>query len=89
MPLYKKVGTIPKKRHVVFRQENGNLYHEELFGTEGFSGMSSLVYHIYPPTRVKEKGTPYSARPEVAIEDNLQARRLYELQCPTSRGLPR
>ncbi|GAB1448441.1 MAG: homogentisate 1,2-dioxygenase [Bacteroidia bacterium] len=74
MPLYKQVGLIPEKRHVVFRQPNGNLYHEELFGTEGFSGMSSLVYHIYPPTRVKEKGQPYSVRPEVAIEDNLQAR---------------
>lgn len=82
MPLYKKVGTIPEKRHIVFRQENGNLYHEELFGTEGFSGMSSLVYHIYPPTRVKEKGAPYSARPEVAIEDNLQARSYMSYNAP-------
>ena len=74
MPIYKQVGTIPEKRHTVFRQPNGNLYHEELFGTEGFSGMSSLVYHINPPTRVKEKGIPYSVKPEIAIEDNLQNR---------------
>ncbi len=74
MPIYKQVGTIPEKRHTVFRQPNGNLYHEELFGTEGFSGMSSLVYHINPPTRVKEKGFPYSVKPEIAIEDNLQNR---------------
>jgi len=74
MPIYKQVGLIPEKRHVVFRQPNGKLYHEELFGTEGFSGMSSLVYHLYPPTRVKEKGAPYSVRPQVAIEDNLQSR---------------
>lgn len=82
MPLYKQVGIIPEKRHVVFRQPNGNLYHEELFGTEGFSGMSSLVYHIYPPTRVKEMGKPYSVRPEIAIEDNLQARSYMAYKAP-------
>ena len=74
MPLYRREGIVPPKRHVVFRQPNGNLYHEELFGTEGFAGMSSLVYHLNPPTIVKEHGTPYSMRPEIAIEDNLQAR---------------
>ncbi len=74
MPVYRQVGLIPQKRHIVFRQENGNLYHEELFGTEGFAGLSSLVYHLYPPTRVKEIGKPYSVRPKVMVEDNLQAR---------------
>lgn len=74
MPIYRQVGKIPHKRHVVFRQPNGELYHEELFGTEGFSGVSSLVYHLYPPTMVKEHGKPYSVRPEIAVEDNLQAR---------------
>ena len=74
MPIYRQVGKIPNKRHIVFRQPNGELYHEELFGTEGFSGISSLVYHLYPPTMVKSHGKPYSVRPEVAIEDNLQAR---------------
>jgi len=74
MPIYRREGLVPPKRHTVFRQPNGDLYHEELFGTEGFSGISSLVYHLYPPTMVKEHGKPYSVRPEVAIEDNLQAR---------------
>lgn len=74
MPIYRQVGKIPKKRHIVFRQPNGELYHEELFGTEGFSGISSLVYHLYPPTMVMDHGKPYSVRPEIAIEDNLQAR---------------
>ncbi len=74
MPLYRQVGHIPKKRHVVFRQNNGQLYHEELFGTEGFSGISSLVYHLNPPTMVKEHGIPYSVRPQIITEDNLQAR---------------
>ncbi|MFY8190320.1 MAG: homogentisate 1,2-dioxygenase, partial [Bacteroidia bacterium] len=74
MSIYQQAGHIPNKRHVVFRQPNGNLYHEELVGTEGFAGLSSLVYHLHPPTVVKEHGVPYSVRPEVVIEDNLQAR---------------
>ncbi len=74
MPVYHRVGRLPLKRHIVFRQPNGSLYHEELFGTEGFSGVSSLVYHLNPPTMVKQHGKPYSIRPEIAIEDNLQAR---------------
>lgn len=65
---------MPPKRHTVFRQPNGELYHEELFGTEGFAGVSSLVYHLHPPTRVNERGKPFSVRPEIATEDNLQAR---------------
>ena len=82
MPLYKQVGLIPQKRHIVFRKSNGELYHEELFGTEGFSGVSSLVYHVNLPTRVKEKGMPYSVRPEVAIEDNLQNRSYMSYKAP-------
>jgi len=35
--------------------------------------MSSLVYHLYPPTRVKQKGKPYSVVPEIAIENSLNA----------------
>jgi homogentisate 1,2-dioxygenase len=73
MPVYQRQGKIPAKRHVVFRSPEGALYHEELFGTEGFSGNSSLVYHLNPPTMVKELGEPWSMRPEIAIEDNLRA----------------
>lgn len=67
------MGVIPDKRHVVFRQPNGNLYQEELVGTQGFSGMSSLAYHLYPPTKVKQKDKPYSVIPKVAIENGLDA----------------
>lgn len=73
MSVYHRMGIIPPKRHVVFRQKTGALYHEELFGTEGFSSTSSLVYHLRPPTRVRQIGKPWSVRPEIAIEDNLQA----------------
>lgn len=73
MPIYQKQGTVPAKRHVVFRKPNGELYHEELFGTEGFSSTSSLVYHLNPPTMVKEIGRAYWAKPEAGLEENLKA----------------
>ncbi len=73
MPIYQSVGHIPPKRHTVFRQPDGTLYHEELFGTEGFSGKSSLLYHAAPPTKVLSMGEPYSVRPVTAIKDNLKA----------------
>jgi len=82
MPYYQKVGLVPAKRHTVFRAADGALYHEELFGTEGFAGLSSLVYHLYPPTRVKQRGEPYSVRPEIVIEDNLQARSYLTFDAP-------
>lgn len=82
MPLYQRLGKIPAKRHIVFRQPNGNLYHEELIGTEGFTGISTLAYHLNPPTMVKEHGKPYSVRPEIAVEDNLQARSFSGFEVP-------
>ena len=56
MVFYHKMGQLPKKRHTVFRSPNGSLYHEELIGNEGFSGISSLLYHISPPTIVRHAG---------------------------------
>ena len=73
MPYYHYLGSVPRKRHVQFRSPSGSLYQEELVGTQGFSGVSSLMYHLYPPTIVKEKGTPYSVEPEIAVEKNLSA----------------
>ncbi len=53
MPFYHQLGSIPRKRHIVFRRPDGGLYAEELMGHEGFVGTSSLLYHTYPPTTVK------------------------------------
>ncbi len=53
MPYYVKRGEIPHKRHTQFRRSDGELYTEEVMGMEGFSGIQSLLYHHYPPTRVK------------------------------------
>ncbi|MFB3906930.1 MAG: homogentisate 1,2-dioxygenase [Candidatus Eisenbacteria bacterium] len=53
MPIYRREGEIPPKRHTQFRRPDGGLYYEELIGTEGFSGISSLVYHLRRPTQVR------------------------------------
>lgn len=64
MPYYTRLGQIPKKRHTQFRRPDGRLYCEELFGTEGFSGPTSTMYHIHPPTQVTGWKTLYSCAPE-------------------------
>lgn len=73
MPIYHSLGHIPDKRHVVFRSPSSKLYQEELVGTQGFSSLSSLVYHLHPPTCVRQKGKPYSVKPEIAAENSLNA----------------
>ena len=48
---YAARGNIPPKRHTQHRAPDGALYAEELFGVEGFTGRSSLLYHVTPPTQ--------------------------------------
>ena len=45
---YRRLGEVPRKRHMRFGAD-GRLYYEELFGREGFSGPSSLIYHRNMP----------------------------------------
>src|SRR4030095_4473760 len=47
-------GDVPHKRHTQHRAPDGSLYAEELFGVEGFTGRSSLLYHRPPPTPGRE-----------------------------------
>lgn len=76
MPFYHKLGKFPHKRHTVYRQANGELYHEQLFGTVGFDGMSCLMYHINPPTVVKEVRGQKNIAPEIADGISLSMRSL-------------
>ena len=82
MPFYHKLGTIPSKRHIQFRQADGSLYQEQLFGTIGFDGMSSLLYHIHPPTVVNEILGEKNIAPEIAIEKNMVMRSLQGFNVP-------
>ena len=73
MSRYHSLGKIPKKRHTTFKKPNGELYQEELFGTAGFAGMSSLLYHIHPPTVVTEIKDKGSVVPKIGVEKNMKA----------------
>jgi len=73
MSRYHTLGKIPKKRHTTFKKEDGSLFQEELFGTAGFAGMSSLIYHLYPPTVVSEIKKVKDLTPKVAVEKNMKA----------------
>lgn len=82
MPIYHSLGKIPDKRHTVFKNPEGGLYQEELFGTAGFAGMSSLIYHLYPPTVVTEVKRLEDVTPKIAIEKNMKALSLKGFSLP-------
>ena len=66
---YAARGSIPPKRHTQHRAPDGALYAEELFGVEGFTGRSSLLYHVTPPTqthRIEPPRRSVSRRPTTA-----------------------
>lgn len=71
MPFYHHLGKIPHKRHTTFKKPEGGYYYEQLFGTIGFEGMSSLMYHVHRPTQVKEVLRSYDVSPKIAVEKNM------------------
>ena len=76
MPIYHTLGKIPAKRHTIFKKPDGNLYYEQLFGTVGFDGMSSLMYQIQRPTMVKKLTNSVDISPKIAVHKNMSARLL-------------
>ncbi|MEO0483197.1 MAG: homogentisate 1,2-dioxygenase [Planctomycetota bacterium] len=87
MPYYTQLGQIPKKRHTQFRRPDGGLYSEELFGTEGFVGPTSTMYHIHPPTQVTGWKTVYGTAPEYVETDVMRMRHLVSTRLP-AKGDP-
>ncbi len=71
---YYSLGQIPHKRHTQFRKPDGSLYHEELFSTEGFSNVYSLLYHLNPPTQIVQVGEPVSVEPKIVADRQLKHR---------------
>ena len=52
MLFYHRQGSVPPKRYTVLRGGPDGIYHEELLSTEGFTGASSTLYRLHPPTRI-------------------------------------
>jgi homogentisate 1,2-dioxygenase len=82
MPFYHRLGKVPRKRHTVFRSAEGKLYHEELMGNEGFRGISSLLYHLEPPTQVRHAGEIEATPWEVADDQSTRHRHFRTSELP-------
>ncbi len=77
---YYQLGQIPHKRHTQYRKPDGGLYAEELFSTEGFNSLYSNIYHVHPPTRIKQVGEPVSIAPKLVTDHQLRHRSLMGFQ---------
>ena len=80
---YYTLGKVPAKRHTQFRKEDGTLYSEQLFSTEGFD-TSSLLYHSHPPTQIVQVGDPYSVAPKTIHDKQLKHRSLKGFNVPAT-----
>jgi homogentisate 1,2-dioxygenase len=58
MPVYRRVGSVPPKRHTALHTTPGyrgeGIYYEEVVTTAGFGRAYSIAYHLRPPTRVRK-----------------------------------
>jgi homogentisate 1,2-dioxygenase len=66
MPSYYALGKLPPKRHMVFRDDDDQLLYEEIFGTEGFSGIYSILYHRALPAASRANEVIGSLAPQEA-----------------------
>jgi len=82
MPFYHKLGKIPHKRHTIFEKPEGGLYYEQLFGTEGFHGFASLLYHVHRPTMIRSIKDPVDVSPRAAVDKNITSRMLKGFDVP-------
>ena len=60
MPQYQRLGQIPRKHHIWFHRngaaptyKNEGIAYEHVITTEGFNEAYSIMYHLRPPTRVR------------------------------------
>jgi homogentisate 1,2-dioxygenase len=74
---YRRMGTIPHKRHTMFKKDDGSLYREQVMGTKGFSGTQSILYHHHLPTAVSEASYGGSYLPEFEEEGTLRHRHFF------------
>jgi len=84
MPFYHRLGEIPRKRHTVFRKEDGGIHYEHLMGNLGFTGLQSLLYTIRRPTSIlrteKVWERPWEADPDTTLR--MRHFRTHQLEMP-------
>jgi homogentisate 1,2-dioxygenase len=86
MPFYRRVGSVPRKRHIAHRAEPGfrgeGIYYEEVVTTAGFGRAYSVCYHLRPPTRVKKVEAAGTVAVEVSAETVLRHHHLKTRNLP-------
>ena len=85
MPFYQRLGDVPRKRHIQFR-DNGTLLTEEVMGLEGFSGNESILYHLMSPCRVEKLGEFEPIEREEWVPDAHAHRHLQDAGTSTPAG---
>jgi homogentisate 1,2-dioxygenase len=89
---YVAMGKLPRKHHIVFRQEDGTLYQEHCFTRKGFDDVYSILYHVHPPTRESEvvPSTRFAPEPRALDDDehlhNLKRRHYHTRQAAQVAG---
>jgi homogentisate 1,2-dioxygenase len=76
MPPYRRLGSIPPKRHTAHPQTPGyrgeGIYYEEVVTTAGFGRAYSICYHLRPPTRVRRLEAAGTQKVETVPEAELR-----------------
>src|SRR5262249_5444102 len=76
MPPYRRLGSLPPKRHITHPQEPGfrgeGIYYEEVGTTAGFGRAYSVCYHLRPPTRVRQVEAAGTVPLETVAESELR-----------------
>ncbi|MEQ8841628.1 MAG: homogentisate 1,2-dioxygenase [Acidimicrobiales bacterium] len=88
MPHYRRVGSVPPKRHTDHRSPEGERYAEELMGRRGFSGESSLLYHRHSPSAVHAIREADGAPVTSSLETPLRPHHLRPATLPTPSADP-
>jgi homogentisate 1,2-dioxygenase len=81
VPYYRRVGEVPKKRHIR-AGDSGSRLHEELMGLEGFTQASSLLYHRNSPSAIVAAEPVVVAPEPMSYDAALEPRHLRTFDLP-------
>ncbi|MBT3785481.1 homogentisate 1,2-dioxygenase, partial [bacterium] len=85
---YHKLGDLPRKRHTIFRRDNGELFREQLMGLAGFSGISSLLYkHRLPTATLRMEVVRTEPLPEESESKTIACQHFKTAQLPADESL--
>src|SRR3954466_8219481 len=88
MPVYTRLGEVPRKRHIKLPREAAasfkgeGLAYEHVVTTAGFDRAYSITYHLRPPTRVKKVELAGHIALEAVSEQPLRHRHLKTQDLP-------